>query len=78
MTESVEDVGASLKQFGVIDYAVFIFMLVLCSFVGLYFGYADHSQKKKNKFNSRRDSDGTLEYLLGGKNLQVFPGKFLA
>ena len=73
MTESVESLSESLKQFGVVDYAVFIIMLIVCSCVGLYFGYSDHVQSKKNKFKSRRGSQ-TLEYLLGGKNVQVFPG----
>lgn len=74
MTGSVEDVGASLKQFGVADYAVFIFMLIVCSCVGLYFGYADHAQNKKRKLEARRGSE-TLDYLLGGRNVQVFPGE---
>lgn len=73
MEENVEDITASLKQFGAIDYAVFIFMLVVCSFIGLYFGYQDHQKHKENKLKARRGSEA-LDYLLGGKNVQVFPG----
>lgn len=74
MSESVDNVSASLKRFGVIDYAVFVFMLVVCSIVGLYFGYKDHVKHKANKLKSRRGS-AALDYLLGGKNVQVFPGQ---
>lgn len=74
MSESVDNVSASLKRFGVIDYAVFVFMLVVCSIVGLYFGYQDHVKHKANKLKSRRGS-AALDYLLGGKNVQVFPGQ---
>lgn len=74
MSETVENVSESLKRFGVIDYAVFVFMLAVCSMVGLYFGFKDHKKRQNNKLKSRRGSDA-LDYLLGGKNIQVFPGK---
>lgn len=70
MSQNVADVSDSLKRFDVIDYTVFIFMLVLCSFIGLFFGYEDHRKQK-----ARRGSGWVEEYLLGGRNVQVFPGK---
>lgn len=73
MTESVENVNASLMHFGVIDYAVFFFMLFVCSAIGLYFGYKDHAKHKANKSQLRNESR-ILDYLLGGRNVQVFPG----
>lgn len=71
-SESLEHLSASLKRFGVADYCVFAFMLLVCSFIGLYFGYKDHEKHKRHS-NERRGSE-ELDYLLGGKNLQVFPG----
>lgn len=73
MSETLESISESLKYFGALDYAVFILMLVVCSCVGLFFGYKDHRKHKANKSESRRGSQ-TLDYLLGGKNVQVFPG----
>lgn len=70
---SLDDVSESFKTFGAADYGVFVFMLAVCSFIGLYFGYQDHQKHKKTKLKSRRGSEA-LDYLLGGKNVQVFPG----
>ncbi len=73
---SVEDLSNSLKRFGLIDYAVFATMLLCCSMVGLYFGYKDHMKHKKSKKNRRRGSLVDVEavdYLMGGRNMQVFP-----
>lgn len=67
----VEDLSDSLKRFGTADYAVFITMLVCCSCVGLYFGYQDHVKHKKST-KQRRGSEA-LDYLMGGRNMQVFP-----
>lgn len=76
MTETLENFSESLKHFGVLDYAVFLFMLAVCSCIGLFFGFKDHMKHKANKSKSRRGSNSdTLDYLLGGKNVQVFPGK---
>lgn len=69
--QSVGELSDSMKRFGTADYAVFITMLVSCSMVGLYFGYQDH-QKCKKATNRRRGS-AALEYLMGGRNMQVFP-----
>lgn len=70
MSENVEKLGASLKRFGITDYTVFILMLVACSCVGLYFGYKDHKESKHRK----KKGSEALNYLLGGRNIQVFPG----
>lgn len=66
---SVEELSNSLKRFGTADYAVFVLMLVCCSMVGLYFGYEDHKRKK----SSQKNESDTLNYLMGGRNMQVFP-----
>jgi solute carrier family 5 (sodium-coupled monocarboxylate transporter), member 8/12 len=71
---SVEELSDSLKRFGTADYAVFIMMLVCCSMVGLYFGYQDHKKRKKaKKSKDVSDNNGALDYLMGGRNMQVFP-----
>lgn len=71
--QSVDDLSDSLKRFGTADYAVFVTMLVCCSMVGLYFGYQDHvKHKKSSKLKQRRGSEA-LDYLMGGRNMQVFP-----
>lgn len=68
---NVDDLSNSLKRFGTADYAVFITMLVCCSMVGLYFGYQDHMKHKK--ITNRRRGSEALDYLMGGRNMQVFP-----
>lgn len=78
MTETLENFSESLKHFGALDYAVFVIMLATCSCIGLLFGYKDHMKHKANKSKSRRGSNAqeeALDYLLGGKNVQVFPGR---
>jgi hypothetical protein len=69
---SVDDLSDSLKRFGTADYAVFITMLVCCSMVGLYFGYQDHRKHKKSKNQPQGGSEAN-DYLMGGRNMQVFP-----
>lgn len=73
MSQNANILNESLKRFGVADYAVFAFMLTVCSLVGLYFGYKDHVKHKSNKVKSVVGTE-TLDYLLGGKNVQMFPG----
>jgi solute carrier family 5 (sodium-coupled monocarboxylate transporter), member 8/12 len=68
---TVDDLSKSLKRFGTADYAVFITMLILCSCIGIYFGYQDHVKHKRSK-KQRRGSEA-LEYLMGGRKMQVFP-----
>lgn len=74
MSENVDNLSESLKRFDVLDYAVFLFMLTTCSFVGLYFGYKHHKQTKNRAGESKKGTEA-LSYLLGGKNVQVFPGE---
>ena len=64
-----------LSHFGIADYSVFIFMLVVCSCIGLFFGYQDHRKNRKRLQQNDRanDDDQALEYLVGGRNMQVFP-----
>lgn len=71
---SVDDTSESMKRFGTADYAVFVTMLVCCSMVGLYFGYQDHMKHRKtSKQKSSRRGSQALDYLMGGRNMQVFP-----
>ena len=77
MSENVENVSSSLKHFGIFDYAVFLIMLMSCSCVGLYFGYQDHKQRKNKGPGVAKKGSEAVNYLLGGKNVQVFPGAFL-
>lgn len=72
---NVEDISKSLKQFGKLDYAVFVAMLVCCSCVGLYFGYEDHMKSKRSKKNRRNSliDVEAIDYLMGGRNMKVFP-----
>lgn len=75
MSENVEEISTALRRFDPIDFAVFVFMLLVCSFIGLYFGYKDHKKYKADKLKSRSGTEA-LDYLLGGKNVPVFPGEF--
>lgn len=70
-TESVDELQENLKRFDTVDYAVFGIMLTLCSVVGIYFGYKDYRKHEENK---AKQGSETFEYLLGGKNVQAFPG----
>lgn len=60
-----------MKHFGVADYSVFIAMLLSCTVVGLYFGYEDYKKKKQMK-HQRRGSEA-MDYLVGGRNMKIFP-----
>jgi solute carrier family 5 (sodium-coupled monocarboxylate transporter), member 8/12 len=66
---NVNEFKQSLRRFELVDYAVFIGMLSLCSVVGLYFGYQDLVRRKKRLVN---DSEA-LDYLMGGRRMNVFP-----
>jgi sodium-coupled monocarboxylate transporter 8/12 len=69
--DAVEDLRNSLKRFGAADYAVFAVLLLSCTVVGLYFGYTDYQRKKRMK-HQRRGSEA-MDYLVGGRNMKVFP-----
>ena len=69
--KTLDDVAASLKRFGKADYSVFIAMLITCSLVGFFFAWKDH-KKHKNATNKEQGGE-TDDYLMGGRNMQVFP-----
>lgn len=56
----IDDVVKNLQRFSWPDYLVFVIMLVLCIFIGIYFGFL-----KKSVTES--------DYLMGGRNMLVFP-----
>lgn len=59
--QDVSDVIVHLQRFSWSDYLVFVCMLLLCIFIGIYFGFFE----KKNSTES--------EYLVGDRNLKIFP-----
>ena len=69
---NVDELSTSLQRFGLADYAMFVIMLVMCSLIGVYFGFKDHQKKKKNKLLQRRGSEA-VDYLMGGKSMKIFP-----
>ena len=58
----VNELIQSLQGFGTFDYVVFVFMLISCAGIGLY--YALHGNKS---------ADAEIELLMGGRNMKVFP-----
>ena len=64
----VDELSQSLQKFGLLDKIVFAAMLCSCSLVGLYFGIKDFRKKKSIK----TDHD-TLNFLMGGRKMKVFP-----
>lgn len=89
MTEkpSVSDLSSALQHFGIVDYLVFIAMLVVCAVIGFYFGFIEKKKKKQQKGQlptDEKDGAGTagieerrgseaLDYLVGGRKMKVFP-----
>lgn len=69
MANAVE-FGESLKYFGLADYAVFFFMLAICTFIGLYFGYQDY---KRRKLSVQEAHEEAAHYLMGGRDMSVIP-----
>lgn len=57
---SVKDVGLALQRFGPVDYVVFVFMLLVCSLIGIYYGFCAGKVSE-------------VEYLMGGRNMQTLP-----
>ncbi|XP_058818710.1 sodium-coupled monocarboxylate transporter 1-like [Topomyia yanbarensis] len=62
VVSQVSTVLGETLQFTVIDYAIFVLMLLLSAFIGVYFG-----------FMSKIKQNNTKEYLLGGKTMSKFP-----
>uniref|UniRef100_A0A1I8Q1U6 Uncharacterized protein n=2 Tax=Stomoxys calcitrans TaxID=35570 RepID=A0A1I8Q1U6_STOCA len=61
MSQNILENAAKSFTFGVIDYIVFAFMLMISAGIGVYFGFFS---KSKNT---------TDEYLMGGKNMKTIP-----
>lgn len=57
---TVQEVNVMMRSFGIWDYTVFVFMLIACGCVGIYFGFI-------------KKSSGTDEYLMGGRNMKILP-----
>ncbi|KAM8705530.1 hypothetical protein ACLKA7_009912 [Drosophila subpalustris] len=83
---SVNDLSSALQYFGIVDYIVFIAMLVVCALIGFYFGFIEKKQKKQKGQAPTDDKDGAggvgneerrgseaLDYLVGGRKMKVFP-----
>ncbi|XP_017848100.1 sodium-coupled monocarboxylate transporter 1 isoform X1 [Drosophila busckii] len=83
---SVKDLSSALQHFGIVDYLVFIAMLVVCAVIGFYFGFIEKKQKSKNGQVPTDDKDAAgaagveerrgseaLDYLVGGRKMKVLP-----
>ncbi|XP_073839478.1 sodium-coupled monocarboxylate transporter 1-like isoform X1 [Musca autumnalis] len=72
--QSVADLSSSLQHFGIVDYCVFVLMLIICAAIGFYFGFIEKKQKKKGqKGTEQRRGSEALDYLVGGRKMKVFP-----
>ncbi|KAL5274149.1 hypothetical protein ACFFRR_000734 [Megaselia abdita] len=72
---SVQDISSSLQRFGWADYFVFVFMLVVCAGIGVYFGFVEKRKKNEKKERDVEDRRGSeaLDYLVGGRKMKVIP-----
>lgn len=57
---SVEELGMAMQRFNWPDYSVFVFMLLICAGIGIYFGFVDKAASPE-------------EYLVGGRKMSVIP-----
>ncbi|XP_067005476.2 sodium-coupled monocarboxylate transporter 1 [Anabrus simplex] len=57
---SVQELGVSLQRFGIVNYAVFVLMLLLSAAIGVYYGF----------FSGKVTAD---DYLMGGRTMKIFP-----
>ncbi|KAI8129726.1 Sodium-coupled monocarboxylate transporter 1 [Lucilia cuprina] len=69
---NVSDLSTSMQHFGVMDYCVFVLMLIVCAGIGFYFGFIEKKKKKQPNMEKRRGSEA-LDYLVGGRKMKVFP-----
>lgn len=60
LESDVTDMIYQMQKFSWVDYVVFVFMLAISAFVGVYWGFI----KKQTTQN---------DYLLGGRNMKVVP-----
>lgn len=67
---TVLEVAKTLQRFGWIDLIIFMGMLLGCSMIGVYFAILD---KKKSVHKTNRSESLELDYLVGGRNMKVFP-----
>ncbi|KAG5682705.1 hypothetical protein PVAND_012039 [Polypedilum vanderplanki] len=68
---SIQDLSVSIQRFGVVDYMIFLGMLIFCTFIGMYFGWQDHKRRKRL---IRQDSaTQAADYLMGGRDMPVIP-----
>ncbi|KAH8417108.1 hypothetical protein KR222_003258 [Zaprionus bogoriensis] len=85
---SVSDLSHAMQHFGIVDYFVFIAMLVICAVIGFYFGFMEKKQKQEHGQHKvpTEEKDGAgaagveeqhgseaLDYLVGGRKMKVFP-----
>ncbi|XP_058129121.1 sodium-coupled monocarboxylate transporter 1-like [Anopheles ziemanni] len=68
--QTIDSIQRSLQRFDWPDYVVFVVMLMICIVIGIFFGYKDHRKHKSKQ--ARRDSEA-LDYLVGGRKMQIFP-----
>lgn len=67
----LDTIKVQLQRFGWPDYCVFLVMLVGCVFIGIYFGFIE--KKPKNKKSKSGRSVEEDDYLVGGRNMKIFP-----
>lgn len=70
MPMDVSEISKSMQRFSWPDYLVFMLMLLSCMVIGVYFGWQDH---KKHKHHKARRGSEALDYLVGGRKMQVVP-----
>uniref|UniRef100_A0A182PQR2 Uncharacterized protein n=1 Tax=Anopheles epiroticus TaxID=199890 RepID=A0A182PQR2_9DIPT len=70
--QTIDTISRSLQRFEWPDYVVFVLMLLICIVIGIFFGYKDHQKHKKRRKQPRRESEA-LDYLVGGRKMQIFP-----
>lgn len=67
---TVQEIAISLQHFGLMDYTIFMSMLLGCSLIGIYFAFAGN-RKPQEKLKRRGSLE--LDYLVGGRTMKVFP-----
>ncbi|XP_053657639.1 sodium-coupled monocarboxylate transporter 1-like [Anopheles marshallii] len=70
--QTIDSISRSLQRFDWPDYVVFVLMLLICIVIGIFFGYQDHQKHKRRREQARRESEA-LDYLVGGRKMQIFP-----
>uniref|UniRef100_A0A8W7P196 Sodium-coupled monocarboxylate transporter 1 n=1 Tax=Anopheles coluzzii TaxID=1518534 RepID=A0A8W7P196_ANOCL len=70
--QTIDSISRSLQRFDWPDYVVFVLMLLICIVIGIFFGYKDHQKHKHRRKQARRESEA-LDYLVGGRKMQIFP-----